>query len=87
MATATIASEVTALTDDKLEEPPLEVDEDQGENDRDTDAEDAAPITPPPALINTAPLNPPTDIADPVSGSGNPALLGPMLSSDQGGDQ
>jgi len=40
------------------------------------DAGRYSPIPPPAPLINTQPLNPPVIIEEPVSGSGNPALLG-----------
>jgi len=35
-----------------------------------------APIPPPTPLISTRPLDPPIDVDEPVSGSGNPALIG-----------
>ncbi|HEX7854122.1 MAG TPA: hypothetical protein VF503_10540 [Sphingobium sp.] len=34
------------------------------------------PIPPPTSLINTQPLNPTTDLDEPISGSGNPSLIG-----------
>ena len=55
--------------------------ETEGEEEEEEDAEDAAvgPITPPPALINTDTLDAGVDITQPISGSGNPALLDPVV--------
>jgi len=37
---------------------------------------DGAPIVPPAPLIDTRPLSPPVTITEPITGSGNPALIG-----------
>ncbi len=46
-----------------------------------------SPISPPPPLIDTRPLNPPPLIDEPVAGSGNPALMGSAVNENtaQGG--
>ena len=40
------------------------------------------PIVPPQPLFDTRPLIPSGDVNDPVSGTGNPALLGSDASAD-----
>ena len=83
---ASVASEIVIVTNGALDDSPKapgadDSDEgDDGSSDQkdDDDAADtsSAPIAPPAPLINTRPLSPNTDVEEPVSGAGNPALLG-----------
>ena len=82
---STIASEIGLLSDNTLAEEPFEVEESSEEEEEESDSAAQAAIEPPAVLIDTRPLNPPLDIADPVSGSGNPASLSPT--PDAGDDQ
>ena len=66
------------LTSEKLNEEPFDTDEIE----QFTEAENSSPIAPPVVLIDSSPLNPTVEIEDPVSGSGNPALLGPTRSDE-----
>jgi filamentous hemagglutinin family protein len=65
--------------------------EEQQQQEKATEGEEAAssPIAPPPQLIDSRPLEPASQIEQPVSGSGNPALIGSVVNenSAQGEDQ
>lgn len=78
----TNAAEIQVLTESQSEEEPFATEEEE------EDAEQAAsaPIAPPVVLINTSPLNPDVDVTDPVSGTGNPALIGASISQAAQGD-
>ncbi|ANY21072.1 hypothetical protein A6F68_02578 [Tsuneonella dongtanensis] len=47
----------------------------------------SSPIAPPAPLINTRPLNPDANVVEPVSGAGNPALLGSAVNEDDAGGE
>ncbi|MET0180695.1 MAG: DVUA0089 family protein, partial [Novosphingobium sp.] len=65
---------IQALARETLEEEPFE---DSAEEDDEAEADAASsPIAPPAPLIDTRPLNPAVDVVEPVSGAGNPALIG-----------
>jgi len=81
-----IASEFALLTDVQLSEEPFAVEDATEEEEKQAEKAARAPIAPPVILIDTRPLNPPVDIVDPVSGSGNPALLGPVTPAGTQGD-
>ncbi|MGN6499899.1 MAG: beta strand repeat-containing protein, partial [Tsuneonella sp.] len=81
----TNADEITAiLTEDQAQEEPFDTDNDEDKE----QAEEAAraPIAPPVVLIDSRPLNPDVDVTDPVSGTGNPALIGASISADAQGE-
>lgn len=75
------SAEIEVLTEDQAEEEPFDTEEEE-------EAEQAAsaPIAPPVVLINSSPLNPDVDIDDPVSGTGNPALIGASVTEGTQGD-
>ena len=85
-APAVLASEIEILSGQGLEENPVDLNESSDEEEEDAKQAASAPITPPVVLIDTSPLNPPVDIVDPVSGSGNPAALGSGPIATSGGD-
>lgn len=53
-----------------------ETDQERREREQGGEVAKKALIVPPAPLISTRPLNPPTDIEEPISGSGNPGLVG-----------
>lgn len=75
---AVLQSEFELLDGMRLEEDPFDLDQATDEEEDEAEQAARAPIEPPVVLIDTRPLNPPIDIADPVSGSGNPAALAPL---------
>jgi hypothetical protein len=75
------AAEIEVLTEDQAEEEPFDT-----EDEEEAEDEASAPIAPPVVLINTRPLSPEIDVTDPVSGTGNPALIDTSLSDDAQGD-
>lgn len=68
-----IQSEIALLSGETLAEEPFATEDAEEEEEAEKAA--AAPVAPPVILINTRPLNPPLDIVEPISGSGNPAAL------------
>lgn len=72
---AVIQSEIALLSGETLAEEPFATEDAEQEEEEQAEKAAAAPITPPVILIDTRPLNPPLDIVEPVSGSGNPAAL------------
>jgi hypothetical protein len=82
----TNAAEIAAvLTQDQAQEEPFDPDNEEDKE----QAEEAAraPIAPPVVLIDSRPLNPDVDVTDPVSGTGNPALIGASVRESAQGDQ
>lgn len=88
---ASLSSEIFLISQDTLEEEPFEdtfeadservagsdAEEEEAKKAAEAAAEEArSPIAPPAPLIDTRPLNPAVDVVEPVSGSGNPALIG-----------
>lgn len=73
-----------AASADESEENSADEPESQDESDT-----GSSPIAPPAPLVNTRPLNPDADVSEPVSGAGNPALLGSAVNEDsaEGGSQ
>jgi hypothetical protein len=81
------SAEIEVLTQDQAQEEPFDTTDDS-DDDKDQAEQDAqAPIAPPVVLINTRPLNPDVDVEDPVSGSGNPALINAGVGENPQGDQ
>ena len=88
-------SQVALLASDPLgevdfgNEPDIANDATQEEEGEESEA--SSPIEAPQPLFDTRPLNQDGDIDDPVSGTGNPGLLGPTPgeggNDDQGGGQ
>lgn len=78
------SAEIDVLTEDQAEEEPFDTEEEEEDED-----EASSPIAPPVVLINTRALNPDVDVTDPVSGTGNPALIDASLSDGppQGDEQ
>ncbi|HMI41812.1 MAG TPA: hypothetical protein VK485_11355 [Sphingomicrobium sp.] len=80
-----ISTEITLLSGDLLSEQPFGnepvIDDQEGAE----DDESSSPIEPPAPLFDTRPLNPDADVDEPISGSGNPALMGagPVNDGDQ----
>jgi len=71
---ASLATQFQLISEDVLSEEPFEL---TIEADDEAQADVAtSPIAPPAPLIDTRPLNPELDVTEPVSGSGNPALIG-----------
>lgn len=83
---AVLQSEIALLNGLALEEAPFDLGEGSSEEEEEAERTARAPIESPAVLINTRPLNPPVDIADPVSGSGNPASLAEPTDTSAPGD-
>ncbi len=89
---ASISSEITVVTGAALDDSPTaptadDADEGEDGSSEDKDEDDdgdpgASPIAPPTPLINTRQLNPNVNVVEPVSGAGNPALLGSAVNED-----
>lgn len=85
---AVLQSEIKLLSSLALAEEPFDLVEISDEEDENAQSAARAPVEPPVVLIDTRPLNPAVDIADPVSGSGNPAsLAAPEATTEPGDDQ
>lgn len=98
-----ISSQITILTNNSIgntpafaPEPPANAGEpgpSDGGSDQPAEAESSdaasAPIAPPAPVIDSRPLNPPNQIETPISGGGNPALIGSIVNENtaQGDDQ
>lgn len=63
-------------------EPDDPAQEQQQEQATESEAAASAPIAPPPQLIDSRPLDTSSQIEQPVSGSGNPALIGSVVNED-----
>lgn len=68
------------------ESEPLTEEERQAREEAEEDAE-KTPVPPPAPLINSQPLNPGVEVDEPVSGSGNPALIGSGVGASGGNNQ
>ena len=86
---ASAISVVTGATLDDSPSAPAADDADEGDDGSSEEAEEeddsdpgSSAITPPAPLINTRRLNPNVDVVEPVSGGGNPALLGSAVQED-----
>lgn len=78
-STPTFVEEPTAPSGDGSDDeaPPAQQDEaNEGEQAA------SSPIAPPPQLIDSRPLEPQTQIEQPVAGSGNPALIGSVVNEN-----
>jgi len=77
-----IPTQVTLISEDMLDEQPFG---NEPVIDNEEDEETSSPIQPPAPLFDTRPLNPDADVDEPISGSGNPALIGagPVNNGDQ----
>lgn len=76
-----IADEIDMIGQNPIgDDPAVADDPDEEEKTEEEKAAEAAtegaPIAPPAPLIDTRPLNPPATITEPITGSGNPALIG-----------
>jgi hypothetical protein len=80
-----ISSEIKLVTNATLDDSPVapmaddmdEGDAGDGQDDEEDESDEgSSPIEPPMPLINTRALDGDVDVTDPVSGSGNPALIG-----------
>ncbi|MEO1221169.1 MAG: hypothetical protein AAFY42_07440, partial [Pseudomonadota bacterium] len=66
---------------EETEEAEGESEEEETEEEEDSEGPASGPINPPPSLINTNTLDQRGAINDPISGSGNPALLDPEVAT------
>lgn len=72
-------------SNEEVSEPATE-EEREAREEAQEDAE-KAPVPPPAPLINSQPLNPGVEVDEPVSGSGNPALIGPGVGISEENEQ
>ncbi|MBF9150001.1 hypothetical protein [Novosphingobium jiangmenense] len=88
-STPTFTESPAAPTSDAESDDPAQ--EEQQQQQQASEGEEAAssPIAPPPQLIDSRPLEPQSQVEQPVAGSGNPALIGSVVNenSAEGDDQ
>ena len=75
-------------SEDSEESEEEESEEEEGSEEEEEDSEGPAtgPINPPPSIISTNSLDRRGAVNDPISGSGNPALLDPDVPVQPDGD-
>lgn len=79
-----IQQEIVLINDNLLPPPEFENENFIDDNDEATEEGETSPIEPPQPLFDTSGLGDKGDVDDPVSGSGNPALMEtPPPSSNQ----
>lgn len=86
------SGEFQTLAADKLGDEPFTQQEGDSSQEQEDEAQASAatskaPIAPPAPLISTRPLRPPVNITEPLTGGGNPALLGAGNTPGNGGAQ